>query len=138
MQLSGIFRFGSGSAYGGTAGTSPFGNGGTNRVILATAKVYNDPKFNIPDPFNPQYLVSVRDQLYGQNIYRTDLRFTKTFKFTERIHGQAIAECFNVFNHANYGSYQGAITNATFSQPTQNSNLAFGPRQWQFAGRFEF
>jgi hypothetical protein len=55
-----------------------------------------------------------------------------------------IGEVFNLFNHANYGSYNmtlsatNAATTALFGQPAQNTNNAYVPRTGQVAFRFAF
>jgi len=38
---------------------------------------------------------------------------------------------FNVFNHANYGSYTTNENNANYGKPSFNSNLAYQPRMLQ-------
>ena len=55
-----------------------------------------------------------------------------------------IGEVFNLFNHANYGSYNlslsptNAATTALFGTPAQNTGNAYVPRQAQLAFRFGF
>lgn len=138
LQLSGLYRYGSGSVFSTTASGSPFANGGTNRTFLATTRTYNDPKFNKPAPYAAGYLITERNQLYGLPIHRVDVRGTKTFSLGERFRVQAILEAFNLFNRANYGTFATAVTSANFGAPGQNSNLAYSPRMLQIAGRFEF
>jgi hypothetical protein len=47
-------------------------------------------------------------------------------------------EIFNVFNHANYGSYTTNESNALFGQPSFNSNIAYWPRVMQLGVRLTF
>ncbi len=138
LQLSGVYRVGSGAAYGSTAAGSPFANGGTNRTFLATTRTYNNPANNRPAAYAAGYLITDRNQSYGLPIHRVDTRLTKTFSFKEKFRVLAIAEAFNLFNRANYGTYGTAVTSSNFGAPAQNLNLAYAARMLQFAGRFEF
>jgi len=144
FQLSGLFRYGSGAAYGVTAGGSPFGiaapagSGGTNRTFLATTKVYNDPSLNHVLATAPQYLVVDRNSFYGQPIVRLDSRLAKTISIKERYRIIGQFEVFNLLNHANYGGYTTAITSASYGLPAQSSDLSYTPRMLQLAARFEF
>jgi hypothetical protein len=49
-----------------------------------------------------------------------------------------IVELFNVFNHANYGSYTTQETNRNYGRPTQNTNVAYQPRMLQLGFRVAF
>ena len=47
-------------------------------------------------------------------------------------------EVFNLFNHANYGSYTTNESNALFGQPSSNTNIAYWPRVLQLGVRLAF
>ena len=49
-----------------------------------------------------------------------------------------LAEVFNVFNRANYGSYNTTITNASFGTAQANSGNAYVPRSGQLGVRVTF
>jgi hypothetical protein len=49
-----------------------------------------------------------------------------------------ILEVYNLFNHANYGSYTLAESNASYGKPIQNIGLAYQPRMVQLGFRFVF
>jgi hypothetical protein len=49
-----------------------------------------------------------------------------------------IAEGFNLFNHANYGAYNGQITSPTFGSPAQNPSSSYRSRTGQLAFRLQF
>jgi hypothetical protein len=50
-----------------------------------------------------------------------------------------ILEVFNVFNHANYGSYSTNLSvPSRFGRPEQNLNVAYAPRMMQLGFRFAF
>jgi hypothetical protein len=137
IQWSGSFHFGSGQAFATTGGANPFGGTVTDRLYAATAKTYNDPQQDIASTV-AGYNIVKRDSLYGNNIYRLDTRLSKIFTVKERYRFIPMFEAFNLFNHANFGSFNGVVTSATFGLPAQNTNLAYAARMLQFAGRFEF
>ena len=47
-------------------------------------------------------------------------------------------EVFNLFNHANYGSYALTQSLANYGQPQQNVALAYQPRMMQLGFRMTF
>ena len=72
------------------------------------------------------------------------MRLTKDIKITGSFKAQLIGEVFNLFNHANFGSYNttlnatNAATTALFGTPAQNTNNAYVPRTGQLAFRLAF
>ena len=137
VQWSSSFHFGSGQAFATTGGANPFGGTVNDRLYAATAKVYNEPQDDMPSTV-AGYNIVKRDSLYGNNIYRLDMRLSKTFAVKERYRFIPMVEAFNLFNHANFGAYNLVMTNSSFGLPAQNTNLAYAARMLQFAGRFEF
>jgi len=138
FELGGLFRAGSGAAYGVTAGSNPFGNGTTeNRTFLATAKVYNNPA-EIYASTAAGYDLVRRNSFYGRPVYRVDGRLQKTFSLKERYKLVPIVEVFNMLNHPNYGAYSTSITSNSYGTPVQDTSQSYCPRTIQFAGRFEF
>ena len=59
-----------------------------------------------------------------------------------RLRGRAaisgFVEVFNLFNHANYGSYNVTETSPTYGQPISSPNLSYAPRTVQLGFRFTF
>ena len=49
-----------------------------------------------------------------------------------------LVEGFNVFNHANYGSYVPQESNRNYGQPSFNSAIQYAPRMLQLGFRFVF
>ena len=47
-------------------------------------------------------------------------------------------EVFNLFNHANYGSYTINESNANYGKPSANTNLAYQARMLQLGFRVTF
>jgi hypothetical protein len=74
----------------------------------------------------------------GDPIHRVDLRFQRRFSLGGARAIDGIIEVFNVFNHANYGSYTTQQSNNRFGQPSQNNNVAYQPRTAQLGFRFAF
>lgn len=74
----------------------------------------------------------------GLPIHRVDMQFQRRFVLWQRAHIDAIAALFNVFNHANYGSYNLNEVSATYGQPVQDLNNAYQPRRLQLGFRMVF
>ena len=77
-----------------------------------------------------------RTLINGPRQFNVNMALLKNIRFTESIRVQLRAEAFNAFNNVNFFTTQFAtITSSTFGQISSTSN---GPRQVQFAARFEF
>jgi hypothetical protein len=84
-----------------------------------------------------------RNALSGRLLSRVDLRLSKVFPIGERVRVEGIAEAYNLFNHSNFGNYNGTVDSATFGQPLQvpnfgGSGTAYVPRTLQLAARVTF
>ena len=64
------------------------------------------------------------------------MRLRKRLSLGENRTLDGLVEVFNVFNHANYGSY--TESNSSYGQPSFNSNVAYQPRIVQLGFRFAF
>jgi Carboxypeptidase regulatory-like domain len=71
-----------------------------------------------------------------------NLAFFKGFRFTESVNLEIRAEMYNIFNHANFSTFN---TSAIFNPSGQQINAGFGqytatlaPRQMQLGARFSF
>jgi hypothetical protein len=90
------------------------------------------------------YWMVKRDSLYGRNIYRVDTRLQEAHKIGERFRAVVAVEGFNLFNHSNYGTFNGVANNPLYGNPQATTSSATGipvewrPRSLQFLGRFEF
>jgi carboxypeptidase family protein/TonB-dependent receptor-like protein len=105
----------------------------------------------------------VRDELeFGDSFQSFDLRLTRTFKLSERLSVQAIAEAFNLFNvtnirgvnNVNFSGFRntlirdsedqaspGFLRSSQFGTPLVTAGGVFGtggPRAFQFAARVQF
>jgi hypothetical protein len=89
-------------------------------------------------------MVIPRNALKGESLHKVDLRVTKDVRIVGTLRAQLIGEVFNLFNRANYGSYNtslsatNAATTALFGQPAQNTGNAYVPRQAQLGFRLVF
>lgn len=82
---------------------------------------------------------TARNDFGGKPIHRLDLRFQRRFALGGRAAVDGILAVFNLFNHANYGSYATQESSAsTYARPTQNTNVAYAPRMLQMGFRVAF
>jgi hypothetical protein len=122
MQLSGLYFFGSGMRFATTYG-------GDLRLVGAGSSAL----------LGPGGVEAPRNAFVGLPLHRVDLRLMKRVKLGGNRTIDGIVEVFNLFNHANYGSYSTNLSVAsTYGLPTQNLNQAYLPRLMQLGFRFAF
>jgi hypothetical protein len=131
--------FGSGNYYLTNYAANPFGHGGTNRYVTVPATIPSSvaDRFDGPTSFGIGDLVP-RNALKGLALHRVDLRFSKDINLPGGVKITGIAEVFNLFNHENYGAYNGQVNSTTFGAPRQNLLNAYQPRVMQLAFRVGF
>ena len=66
------------------------------------------------------------------------MRLQRRFTLSGAVRVDAIVELFNVFNHANYGSYVTSEASPSYGRPVQNLNVAYQPRMAQIGFRLAF
>jgi hypothetical protein len=139
ISLSGAYLFGSGNYYVTNYAANPFGHGGTNRYVTAPVTVPGSvaDRFDGPTSFGIGDLVP-RNALKGLALHRVDLRLSKDINLPGGVRITGIAEVFNLFNHENYGAYNGQVNSTTFGEPRQNLLNAYQPRVMQLAFRVGF
>ena len=152
LSTSVSYFYGSGNLFAASIAATPYGKPGTNRLNLLPTGAAS-PSIVIPaamvDRFDgPSTILSgtviPRNALEGLPLHKVDLRLTKDLKIAGALKASFIAEVFNVFNRANYGSYNtslsatSAATTAAFGQPQQNNGNAYVPREGQLAFRVAF
>jgi len=121
FQLSGLYFFGSGARFVTSAG-------GDRRNIGATgASLLRADGTLVP-----------RNSFVGSPLHRVDLRVSRRFPLPGRARFEGIVDVFNLFNHANYGSYTTVESNAAHGKPSQNINIAYSPRTVQLGFRVTF
>ncbi|MCC7181756.1 MAG: TonB-dependent receptor [Acidobacteria bacterium] len=139
FSLSGAYLFGSGNYYVTNYAANPFGHGGTNRYVTAPVTVSGDAadRFDGPTSFAVGDLIP-RNALKGLPLHRVDVRLSKDINLPGNVKITGIAEVFNLFNHENYGAYNGQVNSTTFGAPRQNLLNAYQPRVMQLAFRVGF
>jgi hypothetical protein len=125
FQLSGLYFFGSGQRFETTYGGDALNTGTTVGSPRARAASAGGG-------------VTQRNDLVGKPIHRVDLRLQKRFPLVGRASVDGLVEVFNVFNHANYGSYTTVESSPVYGNPSFNSNVAYQPRMLQLGFRFAF
>jgi hypothetical protein len=140
VSLSTSFFYGSGTYRNATLSGRPYGKPGTNRLNLGAPIVIPAAVLDRWD--GPAVIetgmVWPRNALLGLPLYKVDMRASKTIRFAGNASVTLLAEVFNLFNRANYGSYNTQLDSATFGQPTASSGNAYVPRSGQLGFRVEF
>jgi len=121
LQLSGIYFYGSGMRFGVTDGTDRRQEGGSG-----------ENRLRVDGSIVP------RNSLVGKPIHRVDVRLQKSLPLSSKMKVDGMLEAFNLFNHANYGSYTTNMANVAFGRPSQNSAIAYQPRMLQLGVKFTF
>jgi hypothetical protein len=146
------YFYGSGNRFNDSIATAPYGKTGTNRLnvtatggatsaIAIPASVLD--RWDGPAIINSGDVVP-RNALGGLPLHKVDVHVTKDIKLAGTARVQLVAEVFNLFNHANYGSYNtslsatAAATTALFGTPNQNAGTAFVSRQGQLGFKVSF
>jgi hypothetical protein len=120
FQFSGLYFYGSGQRFATTYG--------------GDLRDQGDSKARL----RPNGTIVSRNNFVGSPIHRVDIRVQKEFKFAGRRSVEGLVEAFNLFNHANYGSYTLAESNAAYGNPSFNSNIAYQARIVQLGFRLAF
>jgi Carboxypeptidase regulatory-like domain/TonB dependent receptor len=119
FQVSGLFLFGDAGWATPTSGVDALQTGGSAGRVRANGTVIARNSFDLP------------------NYHRTDVRVQRRFGIG-RAKLEGIVEVFNVFNHANYGTFVLNESNSRFGQPDPNLNVAYQPRMVQLGFRASF
>jgi hypothetical protein len=120
LQLSGLYFFGSGERFATNYGGDLRATGATGGRL------------------RPDGTIMPRNALIGDAIHRVDMRIQRKFALAKHASFDGILEVFNLFNHANYGSYVTAESNARYGTPSSNTNVAYQPRMMQLGFRATF
>jgi len=124
VQLSGIYFFGSGERFVTITGVDRRGEGGGG--MAPNLRLRADGS------------IMPRNMIVGKPIHRVDMRVQKRLPLVGRLSVDGIFEVFNLFNHANYGSYVFNESSPAFGQPAFNGNVAYQPRMLQLGFRATF
>lgn len=121
FQLSGVYFYGSGLRY-----STSFGGDLRDQVAG------NENRLRTNGTIVP------RNNLVGSAIHRVDMRLQKRFRFADRVSVDGMMELFNVFDHANYGSYTTQESSASYGGPVFSNNISYQPRVLQLGFRVQF
>ena len=129
LQLSGLYFYGSGQAFGANYGADLRNSGNLSFALR--------PDGSIVERNRKGHLID-KTGTYGNSIHRVDLRLTKRLRLRDRMNVEGMFEVFNLFNHANYGSYVTSEVSPLYGQPQQNFNVAYLARMLQLGFRVTF
>ena len=79
-----------------------------------------------------------REAFVGDPIHRVDLRLQERVRLHSRTAAYGYVEVFNLFNRANYQTYNVVETSPTYGQPNSSSNLSYAARTMQLGFRVTF
>jgi hypothetical protein len=123
FQVSGIYFYGSGERQWVDTGVDLRDEGGTRS---------GEYRLRADGSIVP------RNGLVGDPIHKVDLRLQQRIPLGGRAALDGIVEVFNLFNHANYGSYVRNESNRNYGQPAFNANFQYYPRMLQLGFRATF
>ncbi len=104
---------------------------------------------NASRPASQQLPLAPADARFNDRFSSLDVRFSKTFRFTDRIRLEPIVEVFNLFNttnilgisNTNFSGFGNVLGTPTFGRAVTTAGGVFGsggPRAFQLGGRFVF
>ena len=122
FQLSGLYFYGSGMRTAVTCGSCQVRDTGST---AGTRR--RDDGSVIP-----------RNSFVGSPLHRVDVRFQQRIRVGGRRSLDGILEVFNLFDHANYGSFTTDVDSTLYATPIYNSDVAYGARSVQLGFRLAF
>jgi hypothetical protein len=123
FQASGIYFYGSGERFFVNTGVDRRDEGGTRSGELR---------------LRADGSIVPRNNLVGKPIHKVDLRLQQRLSLRGRVALDGILEVFNLFNHANYGTYVTDESNRNFGRPAFSPNVQYFPRMLQLGVRATF
>jgi hypothetical protein len=79
-----------------------------------------------------------RNSFVGTPLHRVDLRVQQRIRMGGRRSLDGIFEVFDLFDHANYGSFTTEVDSPLFGSPVYNNDVAYAARSVQLGFRFAF
>jgi hypothetical protein len=131
FQVSGIYFFGSGERFVTNTGVDRRGEGGQGPSGSQVGG-------SLEQRLRADGSIAPRNGLVGDPIHRVDMRLQQRIPIGGTMRLDGMLEVFNLFNHANYGSYTTNESNALYGQPSFNANIAYWPRVLQLGVRLAF
>jgi hypothetical protein len=133
FQLSGLYFYADNGKMTPTSGLDVLGIGASSTASTTAAGVTGSA-----NRLRRDGTLIARNSFDRSDLHRVDARVQKRFKLSSRMTFDAIAEVFNMFNHANYNAFVTNEAAANYRQPQYDSNIAFQPRTMQFGFRTTF
>ena len=122
LQVSGLYFYGSGMRTGVSCGSCQVRDtgqaGGTRRRDDGS--------------------IIERNSFVGSALHRVDLRLQQRISLGGRRSLDGIFEVFNLFDHANYGSFTTDVDSPLYGRPVYNADVAYGARSLQLGFRLAF
>ena len=120
VQVSGIYFYGSGERFATNTGVDRRGRGGQRRLRAATARRRHH-----------------RSARWHRRRADSSCRHAtpEAASARPRVTLDGMFEVYNLFNHANYGSYTTNESSPQYGQPSFNGNVAYQPRMLQLGFR---
>jgi hypothetical protein len=131
LQVSGIYFYGAGERFRTFTGVDRRGEGGQ-------APSGGQVGGSLEQRLRADGSIVARNNFVGDPIHRVDLRLQQRIPLAGALRIDGMFEVFNLFNHANYGSYVTNESNRLFGEPEFNSNIAYWPRVLQLGIRLAF
>jgi hypothetical protein len=121
LQLSGIYFYGSGQRTQVVCGCDARG-----------LQITSVDRMRLDGTIIP------RESFVGAPIHRIDLRLQERVPVRGHTTISGFIEVFNLFNRANYQTYNVVESSPTFGQPIASTNLSYAPRTLQLGFRLTF
>ena len=154
FQISPIVNYSSGLPFTlsagcpGTPGSAPCYVNGNPRALQKHVTGFPGNNLSFYDPVTlgstftqpglDQIGNSGRNSFFGPHFFNTDLALQKNFTIKEKYIAQLRVDGYNAFNHINWGTPNGNITQGGSIGGGVGVNGYTNPRQLQFSARFQF
>ena len=124
FQVSGLYFYGSGQRLETSCGGDRLNTGSPPQHLV--------PRLCADGTVVP------RNSFVGDPVHRVDARFQQRIPLFRNARIDGILEMFNLFNRANYGSYETDRAHRRYGQPNASTDLAYAPRTVQLGFRMIF
>jgi Carboxypeptidase regulatory-like domain/TonB dependent receptor len=121
LQVSGIYFYGSGPRTQAVCGCDARG-----------LQITSVDRLRLDNTIIP------REAFLLPSIHRVDLRLQERVPLHGRASVSGYVEVFNIFNRANYGTFNVTETSSTYGQPVASTNLSYAPRTVQLGFKLNF
>jgi hypothetical protein len=124
FQVSGMYFYGSGER--------------TDRIYGVDFRDVGEAFEAFAQRVRPDGTIVPRAGFVGDPVHRVDIRLQQRVPIQGRVGIDGILEVFNLFDRANFGSYDTDEASPRFGLPNASTNLAYAPRTLQVGFRMTF